>query len=141
MKRAVIAALAFPVGVAACERAPAAPEPGPVEASLARAGTMSLTTGRRMDLLAAVADLRTRVLPAVASAGTEPAALDAALQRLDESLASGDRAGVLEAASAAELAMEGLPADQAGLLMAELDVVRLALGELRVSAGTRAVIE
>lgn len=139
MPKRLLAAVAIPLGVAACERMAAAPEVAPpAAAAVLSAPRMHLSPGRRMALQAAVADARLRVLPAVIG---EASPLEEAFHRLDDGLAADDAAALMTAVAGVEASLAALPTEDAEAQAAELDAIRLLLGELRFSATGEAVIE
>lgn len=114
---------------AACADAPTAPEAA--SGGSAPASALSAVSDARMaDLSIALADARSRLLPAI---GDQQGTLMAVMQRLDERLAAEDAAGVMDATADVETALAALPAGQMEALLAELDALRLALGEVRAT--------
>jgi hypothetical protein len=129
-------AVALPLGLAACDRGPLAPEAAASSEASAAASSarMHLTGERRAALFAAVADARLRLLPAVAGESDRATPLDDALRGLDESLTADDGPGLATAVSRTEAAMGSLAPEDADSLAAEMDAIRLLLAELRLSA-------
>ena len=133
MSRRTLTTLMLPIGIAACGEAPTAAEPAAAAARAAPSALAAVSDARMLDLAAAVADARSRLLPAV---GGEGAAMElqAALLRLDERLAAEDAAGALDASAAVDAALAALAAGESAGIAAELDAVRLTLTEVRTSA-------
>jgi len=137
--RRSLSTLLVPLGIAACAEAPTGPQAASAEARPDALAAVS--DGRMMDLSIALADARVRLLPAVAEGGAASASLRASMQRLDERLAAEDAEGVMDAASRVEAALSAIPAADAEPILAELDAVRLALGEVRASASGRTNVQ
>jgi len=133
MSRRAITTLMLPIGIAACGDAPTAAEPAALAAEAAPSALALVGDARMLDLSAAVADARSRLLPALGGGGAA-AELQAALLRLDESLAAEDAAQVLQASAAVDAALSVLAAGEGAAIAAELDAVRLTLTEVRTSA-------
>lgn len=133
MSRRALTTLMLPIGIAACGDAPTAARPAASAAQAPPSALAALSDARMLDLAAAVADARSRLLPALGGEGAE-ADLRTALGRLDERLAAEDAAGVLEASAAVDAALSALAARDGGGIVAELDAVRLTLTEVRTSA-------
>ncbi|HYR12565.1 MAG TPA: hypothetical protein VEQ60_32550 [Longimicrobium sp.] len=133
-----MAMVVIPLGLGACERAALAPHEPPV-AEVNVPVSMKLSSERMLALSAAVADARLRILPAIS--GDAPSALGAALQRLDEGLAADDPAALNDAVTASEAALQALPAEEVEAVLVEVDAILLLLGELRISAGSAAIVE
>jgi hypothetical protein len=133
MRRRVLTMLVIPLALGACERGALAPEEPDVGVVPVPAG-MNLTHARVLALSAALADARTRLLPAIAGDEDAPSPLGAALRRLDEGLAADDPAVLEQAVVASEAVLASLPAEDADAMAVELDAIRLLLGELRFSA-------
>lgn len=133
MPRRVWAAVALPIGLAACERELAAPEPAPA-ATVNPIARMHLSPERRQALDAAVADVRLRLLPSIDAEPAEDSPLASALRRLEDALAREDGTALIAAAAAAEAALTRAAGDEEALAV-EADAVRLLLDELRESAG------
>jgi hypothetical protein len=132
MHQRAFAVIAIPLALAACEGTPSAPEERTGEEIQVGTVSMNLTDARRLALSAALADVRVRLLPALAETG---APLGAALERMDRALATDDAAAVLEASSAVESALGVAAGEDADAVLVELDAIRLMLGEMRLSAG------
>ncbi|HEX6373454.1 MAG TPA: hypothetical protein VF006_31305 [Longimicrobium sp.] len=127
-----LTSLIVPLALAACAEAPTSPRAA-VDGDPAAASVLSGVPDARMaDLSVALADARSRLLPAL---GERQAELQATIQRLDERLAAEDANGVAEASAQVEAALAALPAGQLEAMMAELDALRLTLQEVRVTAG------
>ena len=145
MQKRALVTLALPLGLVACQNAPTAPGASASPVLAANAAPVNhlaaLPAGRLQDLGVVLADVRTRVLPALAAEDAASGPLAEALQRLGDALAAEDGAAVIAALADADAALSALPAEQADALAAELDAMRLAFGELRTSAEGRAVIE
>lgn len=134
MHEHTLATLVVSLGLAACADAPTGPQAAAAEGAPAAASALAAASeGRMLDLSVALADARSRLLPAVGSEHAS-ASLRAAMQRLDERLAAEDAAGVMEATSRVELELAAIPAGEAHGILAELDAVRLALDEVRTTA-------
>ena len=129
MNRRTLSTLLVPLALGACAEAPTAPQAA-VDGAPAASALSAVSDARMIDLSVALADARSRLLPAVEAATP----LQAAMQRLDERLAAEDADGVMEAAAQVELAMAAIPAGEAQEILAELDAVRLAVAEVRASA-------
>lgn len=130
--RRTFATLIAPLALAACAEAPTSPQAA-VDSDPAAASVLSTVSDTRMtDLSIALADARSRLLPAF---GERQEELQAMVQRLDERLAAEDAGGVAEASAQVEAALAALPAGQLEAMMAELDALRLALEEVRLTAG------
>lgn len=138
MPKRILAMVVIPLGLGACQRAAVAPEEQSV-ADVRVPVSMQLSGERMLELSAAIADARLRILPAIA--GEAPSALGAALQRLDEGLAADDPEALSDAVAASEAALRALPAEEAEAVLVELDAIRLLLGELRISADGTAIVE
>ena len=131
MHKPALASLIVPRTLAVCAEAPTSPRAA-VDGEPAAASALSaVSDGRMMDLSIALADARSRLLPAMGGGQTE---LQATLHRLDERLAAEDAAGVMEAAGQVETALADIPAGEVEAIMAELDALRLTLQEVRVTA-------
>jgi hypothetical protein len=132
-KRAVATLFVLPLGLA-CGESPVTPGEAPdvhAPADLAAANLLVLNGEQVAGLAAVLDDARVRVLP-----GLEHKGLELALARVSAALAGSDRAE-LDAAVAAALASlneAGTAAESA----AELDVIRLALGDVTGAAHPQA---
>jgi hypothetical protein len=130
MHKPTLASLIVPVAMAACADAPTSPR-AVVDGEPAASALSAVSDGRMMDLSIALADARSRLLPAM---GERQPELQAILHRLDERLAAEDAAGVMEAAGQVETALGAIPAGEREAIMAELDALRLTLEEVRATA-------
>jgi hypothetical protein len=131
MHRRILTSLIVALALAACAESPTSPQAA-VDGDPAAASVLSGVPDARMtDLSVALADARARLLPAF---GEQQAELQAMVQRLDERLAAEDADGVGEASAQVEAALAALSAGQLEARMAELDALRLALTEVRLTA-------
>jgi hypothetical protein len=131
MHRRILTSLIVALALAACAESPTSPQAA-VDGDPAAASVLSGVPDARMtDLSVALADARARLLPAF---GEQQAELQAMVQRLDERLAAEDADGVAEASAPVEAALAALSAGQLEARMAELDALRLALTEVRLTA-------
>jgi hypothetical protein len=138
MHRRILTSLIVALALAACAESPTSPQAA-VDGDPAAASVLSGVPDARMtDLSVALADARARLLPAF---GEQQAELQAMVQRLDERLAAEDADGVAEASAPVEAALAALSAGQLEARMAELDALRLALTEVRLTAGLGAAPE
>lgn len=127
-KRAAATLFMLPLGLA-CGEMPTAPGDAPAEARAeqAPADLLVLSGEQVAGLTAVLDDARLRVLP-----GLENVALERALARVGTAVAGSDRAELEAAVAAAVASLDaaGAPAEAA----AELDLIRLALGDVRGAA-------
>lgn len=132
MRKRTLPSLIVLLALAACAEAPTSPRAA-VDGDPAAASVLAAVPEARMtDLSIALADARSRLLPAF---GEQQALLEGMIQRLDERLAAEDAAGVAEASAQVEAALTALPAGELEAMVAELDALRLTLEEVRVTAG------
>lgn len=132
MHERTLETLVVSLGLAACADPATGPQTSADAAPPAVSALSAVPEERMLNLTAALADARSRLLPAVG--GERSASLAAAMQQLDARLAAEDEAGVLSATAQVEQELAAIPAGEAEAVIAELDAVRLALDEVRTTA-------